>query len=318
MAQRENMTPNPGTLKASVETLPASPSWYTHPYDWPILYNLVNGLTPLMPRSLCFGVANVVAACFRRLMPREYAAVQANIARICPDADPVTRARLARSLFRHFAYYVVDLLSINRWSPEIRQRHVHGVHGLERLDAVLESGSGFVAATAHLSNWELAGRLLSSCGKTVHVLTAPEQQAALRRLLREEAMPPGLRYVFNNDPGVMMNLLMVLRRGEVVAVQIDRSTGHRSDLAVDFFGASAPFPRGPFMLASAAGVPVIPFFCLMRPDRLYDIYIGEAIVVPRGGEAAALRQMIRVLEHYVAKAPDQWFNFHDVWCPPTA
>jgi len=318
MAQRENMTPNPGTLKASSESLSASPLWYTHPYDWPFLYNLVTGLTPLMPRSLRFGVATVVAAFFRCLMPREDVAVRANIARICPDADPATTARLTRSLFRHFAYYFVDLLSLNRQSEELQQRYVHGVHGLERLDAVLESGSGFVAITAHLGNWELAGRLLSAFGKTVNVLTAPESQAALWRLLREQSTPPGLRFMPNNEPGVMMNLLMALRRGEVVAVQIDRSTGHRSDLQVEFFGAPAPFPSGPFMLAGAAGVPVMPFFCLLRPDRLYDIHIADAIVVTRGDEAAALEQMIRVLEHYVAKAPDQWFNFYDVWCPPTA
>jgi lauroyl/myristoyl acyltransferase len=251
-------------------------------------------------------------------MPREYASAQANIARIRPDADAATTAWFSRSLFRHFAYYFVDLLSLNRQSPEIQQRHVHRVHGYTRLQAVLESGCGFVAATAHLGNWELAGRLLSPFGKTVNVLTAPEPQAAIQRLLREQDIPPGLRFVSNDNAGVLMNLLMALRRGEVVAVQIDRGTGHRSDLPIEFFGAVAPFPSGPFMLAGAAGVPVIPFFCLMRPDRFYDIHIGEAIAVTRGDEEAALRQMIRVLEHYVAKAPDQWFNFYDVWCPPTA
>lgn len=312
------MAPDPSSLKAPAETSATSPLWYTHSYDWPILYNLVNGLTPLMPRPVRFALANMVAAFFRRLMPREYAAAQANIARIRPDADSMTTARITRSLFRHFAYYFVDLLSLNRQSLEFQQRHVHRVHGLERLEAVLESGSGFVAATAHLGNWELAGRLLSPFGKIVNVLTAPEQQAALQRLLREQDTPPGLRFVSNDHAGVFAHLLMALRRGEVVAVQIDRATGHRSDLPIDFFDAPAPFPSGPFILAAAASVPVIPFFCLMRPDRLYDIHIGEAIAVARGGEAVALRQMIRVLEHYVAKAPDQWFNFYDVWHPPTA
>jgi lauroyl/myristoyl acyltransferase len=292
--------------------------WYTHSYDWPLLYNLVNGLTPLMPRPVRFGIASVVAACFRRLMPREYSAAQANIARIRPDADPVTIARLTRSLFRHFADYFVDLLSLNRQSLEIQQRHVHGVRGLAHLEDVLKSKGGFVAATAHLGNWELAGRLLSPFGKTVNVLTAPEQQAAIQRLLREQETPPGLRFVSNDRAEVFVQLLMALRRGEVVAVQIDRGTGHRSDLLIDFFDAPTRFPSGPFILAGAAGVPVIPFFCLMRPDRLYDIYIGEAIAVSRGDEEVAVRQMIRVLEHYVAKAPDQWFNFYDVWHPSTA
>jgi len=311
------MAPDPGFLKAPAETSPASPLWYTHSYDWPILYNLVWRLTPWMPRPVCFALANVLAAFFRQLMPREYAAARANIARIRPDADFVTTAWMTRSLFRHFAYYFVDLLSLNRQSLEIQQRHVHRVHGFERLEVVLESGVGFVAATAHLGNWELAGRLLSPFGKIVNVLTAPEQQAAIQRLLREQHNPPNLRFVSNDCAGVFVNLLMALRRGEVVAVQIDRATGHRSDLPIDFFNAPALFPSGPFMLAGAASVPVIPFFCLMRPDRLYDIHIGEAIAVTRGGEEAALRQMIRVLEHYVAKAPDQWFNFYDVWHLPT-
>ena len=312
------MTPDPSSLKTPAKMSPAAPLWYTHSYDWPMLYNLVHGLIPLMPRPMRFGLANVVAAFFRRLMPREYAAAQSNITRIRPDADPVTTARITRSLFRHFAYYFVDLLSLNRQSLEIQQHHVHRVHGLERLQAVLESGGGFVAATAHLGNWELAGRLLSPFGKTVNILTAPEQQAAIQRLLREQHTLPGLRFVSNDQAGVFVQLLMALRRGEVVAVQIDRGTGHRSDLSIDFFGAPALFPSGPFILAGAADVPVIPFFCLMRPDRLYDIHIGEAIAVARGGEEAALRQLIRVLEHYVAKAPEQWFNFYDVWRPPTA
>src|SRR5688500_4340519 len=74
MVQRENMAPDSGSLKATVATSPASPLWYTHSYDWPILYNLVGRLTPLMPRPVRFALANVVAAFFRWLMPREYAA----------------------------------------------------------------------------------------------------------------------------------------------------------------------------------------------------------------------------------------------------
>jgi lauroyl/myristoyl acyltransferase len=317
MAQSENMAPKPETLKASSISVAASPRWYTHAYDWPILYSLVNGLSPLLPRPLCFGVAVVMAAFFRRLMPREYAAAQANIARIRPHADAAQTARLARSLFRHFGYYFVDLMSLNRRAPEMQQRYLCGEYGLERLQATLAAGGGFVAVTAHLGNWELAGRLLSPFGKTVHVLTAPEPQAAIRRL-RQGQWTPGLRFVSNDSAGVMMNLLMALRRGDVVAVQIDRCTGHRSDLLVDFFGAPAPFPSGPFMLAAAAGAPVIPFFCLMRPDRLYDIHIGEPIAVARGAEGAALQCAVRVLERYVAQAPDQWFNFYDFWHPPTA
>lgn len=246
-------------------------------------------------------------------MPHENAAVQCNIARILPDADEMTIERVVQALFRNFAYFFADLLSLNRQALPILQRYVHRVHGLEHLQAVVGSQRGFVAATAHMGNWELAGRLLTPFVKVIHVLTAPERDATIQRLLRKYHIPTGLRFVTNETAGVFVQLLMALRRGEVVAVQVDRVTGHRSDLPVTFFGAPALFPGGPFVLAGAAQVPVVPFFCLRRLDHQYDIFIDQAITVSRGREEMALQQMVRVLERYVAMAPDQWFNFYDVW-----
>jgi KDO2-lipid IV(A) lauroyltransferase len=251
-------------------------------------------------------------------MPKEYAAAQRNIARILPSADPTTIARVARSLFRHFAYYFADLFSLNRQPLVVQQRYLHCIHNFDRVQPLLESTQGFVVATAHLGNWELAGRLLSPYGKTVHVVIAPEQYTAVQRLLREEHRPPSLRFVSNADTGGFVQLLMALRRGDIVAVQVDRATGHRSDIQVNFFGRSASLPIGPFILARAARVPVFPCFCIMRPDRRYEIHVGEAITVERDGEAAALQQMAHILEQYIALAPDQWFNFYDVWDTPSA
>jgi lauroyl/myristoyl acyltransferase len=287
--------------------------WYTHSHDGPVLYQLVATCAPRLPRVLRFACARVLADLYRRRMPNEYAAAQRNIARILPAAPPATITQVARSLFHHFAYYFADLLSLNRESLETQQRYVHRIHNFDRFEPILKSRQGFVAATAHLGNWELAGRLLSPFGKTVHVVMAPEQHAVVQRLLREENRPSSLRFMSNDNTGGFVQLLMALRRGDVVAVQIDRATGHRSDIAVNFFGKPVSFPSGPFVLARAARVPVIPFFCLMRPDYRYEIHIGEAIPVERDGEQYALRQMTRVLEHYITLAPDQWFNFYDVW-----
>jgi len=293
--------------------LPPRHKWYTHSYDGLGLYQLVATCAPWLPRVLRFGCARIVADLYRRRMPKEYAAAQRNIARILPAATPTTITQLAQSLFRHFAYYFVDLLSLNRQSPQAQQRYLHCIHNFARVQPLLESRQGFVAATAHLGNWELAGRLLSPYGKTIHVVMAPEQHATVQRLLREEHQSSSLRFVSNDNTGGFVQLLMALRRGDVVAVQVDRGTGHRSDIAVNFFGAPVTLPSGPFVLARAAQVPVMPFFCLMRPDHTYEMHIGEAIPVERGGEEAALQQMVHVLEQYIALAPDQWFNFYDVW-----
>lgn len=315
------MLQSPKRIPGSVATGNGSeaqqtPRWHTHSYNRPALYRLVATCSPYIPRSVRFGLARVVAAVFCRLLAREYAIARGNILRVLPHADAATIERLTRSLFRHFAYFFTDLLSLNHLELSRQRRYVHGIAGEEHLQAALASPRGFLVATAHIGNWDLAGRLLSAHGRTVHVLVAPEQEATIQRLLRERDCPPNLRFVAHGAAGGFVQLLMALRRGDVVAFQTDRGTGHRRDMPVTFFGAPALFPYGPFALAAAAQVPILPCFCLMRPDRHYDIFVDEAIPVARDQETQALQHMVRVLERYVAMAPDQWFNFYDVWHHP--
>lgn len=290
-----------------------SPAWYTHGYNQPVFYHLAATVASWLPRAVCFRIARRLAAVLCHKMPREYAAVQQNIAHLLPEVSADERVRRTQLLFQNFACFFTDLLSLNRRSAVVQQRYVYAVHGLQHLETLLATSTGFVAATAHLGNWELAGRLLSSYGRPVHVLMAPEQNAAVQRLLRTAGTATNLQFVSNSEAGAMMRLLMALRRGDIVAVQMDRATGHRSDLVVPFFGAPARFPTGPFKLAQAAQVPVLPCFCLMRPDERYEIFVEAPVVVPRGHEEAALRQTLHVLERYVARAPEQWCNFYDVW-----
>ena len=68
-----------------------------------------------------------------------------------------------------------------------------------------------------------------------------------------------------------LELMAALRRGEVVALQGDRALGNRGDISVPFFGRPAPFPVGPFRLASASGAPIVPAFCTLDADHRYAV-----------------------------------------------
>ena len=78
-----------------------------------------------------------------------------------------------------------------------------------------------------------------------------------------------------------IELVAALRRGEVVAFQLDRTIGGRGDAVVPFFGAPAIFPLGPFVIAAAAGAPVVPAFCALEPDRSYRLHVEPALSVAR-------------------------------------
>ena len=287
--------------------------WYTHAYNRLAFYRLIAVCSLWLPRPVQLRIARAVAMALYQCMPREHTAVQSNLTRVLSDASRQEVERQARQVFSNFACFFADLLALNRRTLPLQQACVTQVQGLPYLQAVLRSSRGFIAATAHLGNWELAGRLLSTYGRRIHVLMAPEQDPAIQRFLRKDMGGADIHFVSNDGGSVFVQLLMALRRGDVIAMQMDRATGHRSDVAVPFFGTPAVFPLGPFLLARAAQVPVLPCFCVMRPDMRYEIWVDQAIPVVPGHEEAALRQMVHVLERYIAMAPNQWYNFYDVW-----
>ena len=289
----------------------APPRWYTHRLNRPAFYRLGAMLAGALPRPARLALARALAPRAAEWFPAERARVRANLARVRPGAGPAERERLVDEVFRHFAICFADLVSTNRRESR-PERLVARIEGDAHLLAANAEGRGLVLVTAHFGNWELGGRLLASrLGRPTHVVVAAEADPGVERFLR--GGPGPVRFVRRSDPTAVLPLVGALRRNEVVALQGDRALGSRGDACVDFFGAPAPFPLGPFVLARAAGAPVVPAFCLLDRELRYTVVMAPAIHVRAGEESAALAEWVGVLETMVRRAPEQWFNFFDVW-----
>jgi KDO2-lipid IV(A) lauroyltransferase len=245
-----------------------------------------------------------------RFLPAERAAVRETLA-VATGAAGARLDDLTARVFRDFAMCFSDLVTTNRQPAERLLRYVDSVTGAAHVGA---AAGGVVSVTAHVGNWELAGRLLATrSARRTHVVVAPEEAPELERWVRRDG--DGMRFVPRARPGVGLELLMALRRGESVALQGDRAIGTRGDVVIPFFGRPALFPLGPFHLARAAGVAVVPAFCVMVRGSRYAVRIGPPIAVARGDEEGAARAWVSLLEDVVREHPTQWFNFFDLWHP---
>ncbi|MGH7334581.1 MAG: lysophospholipid acyltransferase family protein [Candidatus Rokuibacteriota bacterium] len=288
------------------------PDWYGHRLNRPGVYRLTAALGATLPRGLRLSLAATIAPRLRTLFADEWSVVLRNIGRIAPTACIDARHALAGEVFRHFAMCFSDLVVTNRRCPlpELLGR----VDGHPHFEAAARRGRGFIVLTAHLGNWELGGRLVAEAvARPTHVVVEAEVDPRLEAFLRGGPAP--VHFVVRRHPTDVLRLWAALRRGEVVAMQGDRAIGTRGDIAIPFFGAPARFPRGPFALARSAGVPVLPAFCVLDPDRRYSVHLREPIVVGRDGETTALERWVAVLEDMVRAYPEQWFNFFDCWSP---
>ena len=288
------------------------PHWYSHRLNRVAYYRAAAALAGALPRPARLRVARVMGRAIGRRLGVERAAVRANLRHVLPEASPAALEAAAGATFADFGACFSDLLTVNRQPPERLRRWVGSAVGEGGLDAALGAGRGVILLTAHVGNWELGGRLLAPrLGRTAHVVLSTEQDAALEQYMRAET--PNLRFVTRRQATSTLGLLAALRRGEAVAMQGDRPTGERRDTLVSFFGAPVPFPLGPFVLARAAGAPVVPAFCAMAADTRYHIALEPAIWVKPGEETEALATAVEALEQAVRRTPTQWFNFFDMW-----
>ncbi len=296
----------PATQSFAPETV--GPRTYAHAFNRAEIYRLAGALTRL-PRPVRLELSRRVGRLAARFLPAERAAVRRTLA-AATGATERTLDALVPEVFGEFAMCFSDLLSAGR-GRLAQDACIGPLRGVEHLDGV---DGGMISLTAHVGNWDLAGRLLARrSARPTHVVVAVEEARGLEAWLRRDG--EGVRFVSRAHPTVSLTLLAALRRGEVVALQGDRALGNRGDALVPFFGRPAPFPLGPFRLASATGVAIVPAFCTLDADRRYAIAVLEPFTVARGDEEAAAQRWVAALEERVRERPTQWFNFFDIWRP---
>ncbi|MGH7314082.1 MAG: hypothetical protein ACREJV_12980 [Candidatus Rokuibacteriota bacterium] len=273
------------------------------------LYRLAAALGRL-PRPLRLRLARGLGSLASRLLPAERGVVGTTLMRVTGATGSRLDA-LTLGVFREFAMCFSDLVSTNRQPADRLAALVGSVGG---ADSIVDLSGGVISLTAHVGNWELAGRLLARrAARTTHVVVAEEEGRELERWLRRNG--DGVHFVTRSRPTVSLTLVAALRRGEVVALQGDRALGTRGDALVPFFGHPAPFPLGPFLLAGAVGVPLVPAFCVLDAGYRYRVIVPEPLHVRPGGERDALAAWVGHLEAIVRDHPTHWFNFFDIWDP---
>jgi predicted LPLAT superfamily acyltransferase len=197
------------------------------------------------------------------------------------------------------------------------------VHGLDTLRAQWAKKQGVLIFGSHLGSFD-ALRVLGEVRKDVkvRVVLDTEQNPTITRFL--SAFNPALaRSIINARQDGTVTALAIkeaLDEAALVTLLVDRARPGNQVSAVNFLGAPAPFPTGPWLIAAALKVPVVLCFGLYRGGNRYELHFelfADSIRVERANREASLNAIIQRyaerLEHYTRGAPYNWFNFYDFW-----
>jgi predicted LPLAT superfamily acyltransferase len=195
---------------------------------------------------------------------------------------------------------------------------VHGHHHLERAAA---AGRGALLLGAHLGSFEAMRAASARTNLRISIVADFRWSRRLSGML-ERLNPELFARVISVGDGfeTVLRIKERMDAGELVALLADRFSPQDRAVPARFLGAMAPFPAGPYLLASTLACPVLLVFGIHKTRNRYDVHcepFADRITLPQRYRDPALRSLVQRyatrLEHYCRLVPDNWFNFFDFW-----
>ncbi|MCD6402208.1 MAG: lysophospholipid acyltransferase family protein [Anaerolineales bacterium] len=174
---------------------------------------------------------------------------------------------------------------------------------------------GFIAGP-HLSNFDLVFLANGFRGLQGLVLTYgnPTSGYGIQNKIRENT---GLEIVPVIGEKSYKKAVDFMKSGGFVITGVDRPIRKKSHM-MNFFGYPSPLPAGHIRMALEANVPVSVVAPKMLPSGYYDVNVSDPIeMIHKDDPEEEIRingeAVLKVIENYILKAPEQWLMFYLVW-----
>lgn len=228
--------------------------------------------------------------------------------------------------FLRFGDALLDKLAC--WQGDIRLSDIYSP-AQTQISELIKQKQGTLLIGSHLGDIELCRALAELSEQvTINALVFTTHAKHFNQLLQSINPIAAVHLIQIDQIGVDTAIILKqkIERGEWIAIVGDRTSSHlnlrkhaESVVWCDFLGRSAPFPTGPFILASLMACPVYLFWGL-KPNGRWQFYFepfAKQIVLPRQTRQLALQDYItqysQRLQHYCLISPLDWFNFFDFW-----
>ena len=188
----------------------------------------------------------------------------------------------------------------------------------EFIDRAARKEEGFVQLSAHIGNYEIAGYTLAVEGKRFNALVFAGEKASVMRNRSKMftgtnismiAIQPDMSHLFEIDKA--------LTDGGIVSMPADRINGSKKCIELDFLGAEAKFPLGPFSVATMRGLDVLAVNVMKDSLTSYKIYVTPLLYDKGATRQEQIKQLseayVAELEKRVRQYPEQWYNYFEFW-----
>lgn len=281
------------------------------------LYGLGWGAVKRLPEPAATGLGQLVADLAWRRRGKGVLRLEANLARVVPDAGPGRLAELSRAGMRSYLRYWMESFRLPAWSRD-RVRGGFAPQDVHHLVDGLASGRGVVLALPHMANYDLAGAWVTTrlgvpfttVAERLKPETLYDRFVAYREGLGMEVLP-------HSGGSAFGTLSRRLRAGGLVCLVADRDLS-ASGVEVTFFGEAAKMPAGPARLALQTGALLLPVTLWYDRSPVLQGRVHPPVEAPgtgtRAEQAAVMTQRLAdVFAEGIAAHPQDWHMLQRLW-----
>jgi KDO2-lipid IV(A) lauroyltransferase len=281
---------------------------YRHGLARPSSYKIGYSLGKWLPRGVLFRIADLLADVTHWANPEPARYLRANLRSAFPRCSEREVEDLSKRIFRNFARNLVDYGRFDTITDEALARLLPAAPHLNVLEESFSKGRGVILVTGHIGNWELGALYFARHGFKINVVTIPEGRERIDSIRGAYRLRQDIRtIVVDGSPFSSLEIVAALRRGEIVAMLVDRWDG-ADGVPAKFFGADRRFPRGPFVLSRVTGAPIIPAF-IVRDGSAYRGVVDPPFFMEEAEDEPGALRVSASLERMIRIYPDQWYNF---------
>ena len=186
--------------------------------------------------------------------------------------------------------------------------------GWEYVDEAVAMDKGVIMASAHIGNWELAGRYISLSHKmsVIYKRLRNNLVDSYTNKLRDD-----FSVVLIEKKVALRKVLKLLKEKYIVTIMIDQNARSQG-VQIDFLGSPASTFVGTAKIAFKTGAPIVPAIAIRENDGSHTFYFEKPILPEDFKDQeypiqALTEYVSKQIEPYILKYPEQWFWVHRRW-----
>lgn len=227
-----------------------------------------------------------------------------------------SKVRAALATYRNF--YLFAQVVIDKFAMYAGKHFNIEIVGNEHFLDLASREEGFVQLSAHVGNYEIAGYSLVAEKKRFNALVFGGEKASVMKNRDRMFANTNINMIgINADMSHLFEINSALANGEIVSMPGDRIFGSEKFICIDFLGAKAHLPVGPFSVATMRGLDCLAVNVMKTGSKSYLIYATPLIYnkqAPRPEQVRGLADSyVRELERILTMYPEQWYNYFEFW-----